>query len=163
MSGHSHRLAAGPYALRNVEHHGARLEQGETACFVGRNLPERMQRWKCDFLHLAERKKATSSSARPLPRSSDRPILASVSGGGMATISGEEVLVQRRACSSLERAASGQLAPQGRKRIMTSALRTGCVCALILLSPLLASCGGGGGGGAGTGTGSGTGAGKNYP
>ena len=31
-------------ALRDVEHDRARLEQAEIALFVGRNLPERMQR-----------------------------------------------------------------------------------------------------------------------
>src|SRR5688572_13332779 len=44
-------------ALRDMEHDGARLEQGEIAFFIGRNLPERMKRTMRGFLHLAERNK----------------------------------------------------------------------------------------------------------
>src|SRR5688572_5541109 len=44
-------------ALRDMEHDGARLEQGEIAFFIGRNLPERMKRTMRGFLHLTERNK----------------------------------------------------------------------------------------------------------
>src|SRR3546814_9134186 len=45
-------------ALRDMEHDGPRLEQGEIAFFIGRNLPERMQRTMRGFLHFRERKKS---------------------------------------------------------------------------------------------------------
>src|ERR1700704_1701113 len=45
-------------ALRDMEHDRPRLEQGEIAFFIGRNLPERMKRTMRGFLHLAERNKA---------------------------------------------------------------------------------------------------------
>ena len=41
--------------LRDVEHDGSRIEQGEIALFIGRNLPERMNREMRRFLHRAER------------------------------------------------------------------------------------------------------------
>src|SRR6185503_18574273 len=44
-------------ALRDVEHDRPRLEQAEIAFFVGRNLPERMKRQMCGFLHGPERNK----------------------------------------------------------------------------------------------------------
>src|ERR1700716_2950004 len=44
-------------ALRDMEHDCPRLEQGEIAFFISRNLPERMQPEMRGFLHLAERKK----------------------------------------------------------------------------------------------------------
>src|ERR1700716_4581402 len=44
-------------ALRDMEHDCPRLEQGEIAFFIGRNLPERMKRTMRGFLHLAERNK----------------------------------------------------------------------------------------------------------
>src|ERR1700704_83278 len=43
--------------LRDMEHDRPRLEQGEIAFFIGRNLPERMKRTMRGFLHLAERNK----------------------------------------------------------------------------------------------------------
>src|SRR5215212_11068359 len=45
-------------ALRDVEHDRPRLEQGEIAFFVGRNLPERMKRQMRGLLHRPERNKA---------------------------------------------------------------------------------------------------------
>jgi hypothetical protein len=44
-------------ALRDMEHDRPRLEQAEIAFFVGRNLPERMKRQMCGFLHRPERNK----------------------------------------------------------------------------------------------------------
>ena len=44
-------------ALRDMEHDRPRLEQGEIAFFIGRNLPERMKREMRGFLHRFERKK----------------------------------------------------------------------------------------------------------
>src|SRR3546814_1147218 len=43
--------------LGDMEHDRPRLEQGEIAFFIGRNLPERMQRAMRRFLHRGERKK----------------------------------------------------------------------------------------------------------
>src|SRR5262245_18005248 len=45
-------------ALRDMEDDRARLEEGERAFFVGRNLTERMKLAMRGFLHLAERKKS---------------------------------------------------------------------------------------------------------
>src|SRR5580700_8334388 len=45
-------------ALRDMEYDRPRFEQGEIAFFIGRNLPERLQRKMRGFLHLTERKKA---------------------------------------------------------------------------------------------------------
>ncbi len=42
-------------ALRDVEDDRPRLEQGEIAVFIGRNLPERMEREMRGLLHLVER------------------------------------------------------------------------------------------------------------
>jgi hypothetical protein len=85
-------------ALRNMEHDGARLEQGETAFFIGWNLPERMQRPMRGFLHLAERKKtnvvrlpdfferpANVHVTRQSPAAIGRP-LESGSGGLIGTL-----------------------------------------------------------------------------
>src|SRR3981081_2402398 len=44
-------------ALRDMEHDRPRLEQGEIAFFIGRNLPERIKRPMRGFLHFAERNK----------------------------------------------------------------------------------------------------------
>ena len=44
-------------ALGDMEHDRPRLEQGEIAFFIGRNLPERMKRTVRGFLHRIERKK----------------------------------------------------------------------------------------------------------
>ena len=41
-------------ALRDVEHDRSRLEQAEIAFLKGRNLPERMKRQMCGFLHRTE-------------------------------------------------------------------------------------------------------------
>src|SRR5580704_396544 len=45
-------------ALRDMEHDRPRLEQSEIACFIGRDLPERMQRAMRRLLHLGERNQA---------------------------------------------------------------------------------------------------------
>src|ERR1700738_2566575 len=42
-------------ALRDMQHDRPRLEQGEIAFFIGRNLPERMKRSMRGFLHRTER------------------------------------------------------------------------------------------------------------
>src|ERR1700730_9728397 len=47
-------------ALRDMEHDRPRLEQGEIAFFIGRNLPERMERTMRGFLHLSERNKTNA-------------------------------------------------------------------------------------------------------
>lgn len=61
-------------ALRNVEHDGPGLEQGEVAFFVGRNLPEGMRGQVRRFLHLTERKKANVVSlALHIGRGDGRP------------------------------------------------------------------------------------------
>src|SRR5260370_87516 len=44
-------------ALRDMEYDRPRLEEGEIAFFIGRNLPERMKHTMRGFLHLTERKK----------------------------------------------------------------------------------------------------------
>jgi hypothetical protein len=44
-------------ALRDMENDRPRLEQAEIAFLVGRNLPERMKRQMCGFLHRPERNK----------------------------------------------------------------------------------------------------------
>src|SRR3984893_9825496 len=44
-------------ALCEMEHDRPRLEHGEIAFFIGRNLPERMKRSMRGFLHLTERNK----------------------------------------------------------------------------------------------------------
>src|SRR5690606_12344287 len=45
-------------ALRDMQHDRARLEQGEIAFFIGRNLPERMKRTMRGLLQRTEREKA---------------------------------------------------------------------------------------------------------
>src|SRR5690606_17418750 len=45
-------------ALRDMEHDRPRLEQGEIAFLIGRNLSERMKRAMRGFLHRTEREKA---------------------------------------------------------------------------------------------------------
>jgi hypothetical protein len=47
-------------ALRDMERDRSRLEQGEIAFLIGRNLPERMKRIMRGFLHLAERNKTNA-------------------------------------------------------------------------------------------------------
>ena len=44
-------------ALRDMENDRPRLEEGEIAFFIGRNLPERMKHAMRGFFHLTERKK----------------------------------------------------------------------------------------------------------
>src|SRR4029077_3512767 len=44
-------------ALRDMEYDRPRLEEGQIAFFIGRNLPERMKHTMRGFLHLTERKK----------------------------------------------------------------------------------------------------------
>src|ERR1700731_3739069 len=44
-------------ALRDMEYDRPRLEEGEIAFFIGRNLPERMKCTMRGFLHLTERQK----------------------------------------------------------------------------------------------------------
>ena len=44
-------------ALSDMEHDRPCLEQSEIAFFVSRNLPERMKRQMCRFLHRTERNK----------------------------------------------------------------------------------------------------------
>jgi hypothetical protein len=43
-----------------MEHDRPRLEQGEIAFFIGRNLPERMKRTMRGFFHRTERKKTNA-------------------------------------------------------------------------------------------------------
>ena len=54
---HLHRLVEPRMALRDMEYDRSRLEEDEITFFIGRNLPERMERAMRGFLHLAERKK----------------------------------------------------------------------------------------------------------
>ena len=63
--------------LGDMEHDRPRLEEAEAAFFVGRNLPEGMQRLMRGFLHLSERNK---SNVVRLAYFFKRPANAHVSG-----------------------------------------------------------------------------------
>src|ERR1700677_1227248 len=81
-------------ALRDMEHDRPRLEQGEIAFFIGRDLPERMKRPMRWFLHLSERNKtnvvwlahffkrpASAHVAREPPAAIGRPFKGGNGGG----------------------------------------------------------------------------------
>src|SRR5258705_2339082 len=70
-------------ALRDVKYDRARLEEGEIAVFVGRNLPERMKPAVRGFLHLTERNKAHIVR---LAHFFERPANAHVTRQSLATI-----------------------------------------------------------------------------
>src|SRR5882672_9853045 len=70
-------------ALRDMEHDGPRLKQGEIAFFIGRNLPERMKRAVRGFLHLTERNK---TNVVRLARFFERPANAHVARLSRAAI-----------------------------------------------------------------------------
>ena len=53
-------------AFGDMEHNRSCLEQGETAFFISRNLPERMERSMRGFLHRTERKEGERRKAGPL-------------------------------------------------------------------------------------------------
>ncbi len=77
-------------ALRDMEHDRARLEQGEIAFFIGRNLPERMKRKMRGFLHLTERNK---TNIVRLAHFFKRPANAHVARQSLCR---DRVIVQRR-------------------------------------------------------------------
>src|ERR1700731_1125447 len=77
-----------------MEHGGPRLKQGKNAFFIGRNLPERMQRSMRGFLHRTERNKtnlvrltdlfkrpANAHVTRQSPAAIGRPFKCSNGGG----------------------------------------------------------------------------------
>jgi hypothetical protein len=70
-------------ALRDMEHDSPRLEQGEIAFFIGRNLSERMKREMRGFLHRFERKK---TNVIRLPHLFERPANAHVTRQTLAAI-----------------------------------------------------------------------------
>src|SRR3546814_9030138 len=70
-------------ALRDMENDRPRLEQGEITFFIGRNLPERMQRTMRGFLHFRERKK---SNVVRLAHFFERPANAHVTRQSLAAI-----------------------------------------------------------------------------
>ncbi|MET4688569.1 hypothetical protein ABIA13_003014 [Sinorhizobium fredii] len=70
-------------ALRDMEHDRPRLEQGEIALFIGGNLPERLKRKMCGFLHRFERKK---TNVVRLAHFFERPANAHVTRQTLASI-----------------------------------------------------------------------------
>src|SRR5262249_5036462 len=67
----------------DMEHDGPRLEQGEIAFFIGRNLSERMKRSMRRFLHLTERNK---TNVVKLAHFFERPANAHVARLSLAAI-----------------------------------------------------------------------------
>jgi hypothetical protein len=70
-------------ALRDMEHDRHRLEQAEIAFFVGRNLPERMKRQMCGFLHLSE---GNQTNCERLAHFFQRPANAHITRQSLAAI-----------------------------------------------------------------------------
>jgi hypothetical protein len=70
-----------------MEHDCPRLEQGEIAFFIGRNLPERVKRDMGEFLHRFKRKKTNfirlaNLFERPANAHVPRQTYAAVGGNG---------------------------------------------------------------------------------
>ena len=73
-------------ALGDMEHDRPGLEQAGSACFIGRNLPARMQRQMGGPLHRAERNQTHRVSLARFSRFFERPAHARVTRQALAAI-----------------------------------------------------------------------------